>query len=380
MELRSPTGTVAHIIRERRTVLQFKQDAVSADLLEELLDVAVWAPNHHLQEPWRFVAFQDEGRQVLASAIYAGFPPERREKTDPEKITARILSVPMHLLIVMPIDPRPLVYEEDFAAGRTVLIAACAIIPLLLSACGSTATKSPSPAPASVETAAPATTPPDTKRTSTDASGKQVEVPANPQRVVALSETDLDAMLALGLKPVGTVSGRGQTLIPRYLGDRPAGIPIVGTVSQPTMDKVIELNPDLILAGSLADPQILAQLSAIAPTVNTSASGEAWKTVFQRIATTPNQESEVKQWFDRYDKKVTEVKAKLGPNASAQVSVVRWNPAGPIYMSKDLFTSQVLAEVGLKRVAMRDGQVIAGGVTTHRLGPGLGAQSVQYQG
>lgn len=121
MEITVQRGAVAQAITERRTVVQFKPDPVSPELLEELLDVAVWAPNHHLREPWRFIAVQGEGRRMLASAIYAGFPPERREKVAPEKITDRILSVPMHLIVVAPVDPRPLVYEEDFAA-------ACALI------------------------------------------------------------------------------------------------------------------------------------------------------------------------------------------------------------------------------------------------------------
>lgn len=44
----------------------------------------------------------------------------------------------------------------------------------------------------------------------TDATGTSVKVPAAPERVVALSEMDLDAALALGVKPVGLTAGRGQ--------------------------------------------------------------------------------------------------------------------------------------------------------------------------
>ncbi|TXS33716.1 ABC transporter substrate-binding protein, partial [Streptomyces sp. gb1(2016)] len=36
----------------------------------------------------------------------------------------------------------------------------------------------------------------------TDATGTKVKVPATPERVVALSEMDLDASLALGVEPV----------------------------------------------------------------------------------------------------------------------------------------------------------------------------------
>ena len=43
-----------------------------------------------------------------------------------------------------------------------------------------------------------------------DAFGHPVTVPSAPQRVITLSELDLDAALALGITPVGTINGRGQ--------------------------------------------------------------------------------------------------------------------------------------------------------------------------
>ncbi|HWB70648.1 MAG TPA: hypothetical protein VG452_00395, partial [Egibacteraceae bacterium] len=49
--------------------------------------------------------------------------------------------------------------------------------------------------------------PPDAAdhRTVVDASGEQVEVPADPQRIVVLNQyAPLDALLALGVKPVGS--------------------------------------------------------------------------------------------------------------------------------------------------------------------------------
>ena len=41
-------------IRSRRTHKAFAPDPVPRDLLDELLAIARWAPNHHLTNPWRF--------------------------------------------------------------------------------------------------------------------------------------------------------------------------------------------------------------------------------------------------------------------------------------------------------------------------------------
>src|SRR5690606_6699781 len=38
----------------------------------------------------------------------------------------------------------------------------------------------------------------------------EICVPENPQRIVTITDSDLDAVLALGLQPVGVTNGRGQ--------------------------------------------------------------------------------------------------------------------------------------------------------------------------
>jgi nitroreductase len=45
---------VERAIRERRTHKVFGRDPVDRELLDELLELARWAPNHHLTNPWRF--------------------------------------------------------------------------------------------------------------------------------------------------------------------------------------------------------------------------------------------------------------------------------------------------------------------------------------
>jgi nitroreductase len=45
---------VEKAIRTRRTHKAFAAQAVDAAVLEELFELARWAPNHHLTNPWRF--------------------------------------------------------------------------------------------------------------------------------------------------------------------------------------------------------------------------------------------------------------------------------------------------------------------------------------
>lgn len=51
---------IAERIRARRTTKIFLKQKVSKDLLRNAIEVARWAPNHHLTEPWHFYLFGDE--------------------------------------------------------------------------------------------------------------------------------------------------------------------------------------------------------------------------------------------------------------------------------------------------------------------------------
>jgi nitroreductase len=55
-------------IRERRSIGLVKPDAVDQTLIEKLLEAAVYAPNHHHTEPWRFIVLTGDGRGVLGQA------------------------------------------------------------------------------------------------------------------------------------------------------------------------------------------------------------------------------------------------------------------------------------------------------------------------
>lgn len=107
------TNPVAHAIRERRTIKKFKPDPVSLELICDLLNISVWAPNHGLREPWRFVLFVDEGKQVIVDAIIQNAV----KKRDPEML----LRVPAYLLVIVNEDARTRERDEDYAAACTLI-------------------------------------------------------------------------------------------------------------------------------------------------------------------------------------------------------------------------------------------------------------------
>lgn len=55
-------------IRTRRTHKSFGADAVPGDVLDELFELARWAPNHHRTNPWRFRVLGPESFERLKFA------------------------------------------------------------------------------------------------------------------------------------------------------------------------------------------------------------------------------------------------------------------------------------------------------------------------
>lgn len=93
------------------------------------------------------------------------------------------------------------------------------------------------------------------------------ELPAPATRVVALEWTYAEDLLALGMQPVGVADVGGFRT---WVATDPTlddGVADVGTRQEPSLEAILALEPDLILAVDFRHRPILDQLEAIAPTL-----------------------------------------------------------------------------------------------------------------
>jgi len=134
-----------------------------------------------------------------------------------------------------------------------------------------------------------------------------VTVPTNPQRIVSI--THLGDLAALGVKPVGAGSLALENSI--LLKDELAGVANVGDVS---MEKVLELNPDLIIVPSYLPADNVEQLKKIAPVVTLATTGwegidplEEVKTMGELLG----KQKEAEEFITRYKQKAEEAKKKI---------------------------------------------------------------------
>jgi iron complex transport system substrate-binding protein len=196
-----------------------------------------------------------------------------------------------------------------------------------------------------------------TTREVTDAQGRTVEVPAAPKKVVALSEPTLDAALALGIEPVGTTAGRGQKGVSTYLAGKAKNSEVVATVAEADLEKVAALRPDLILLDeTTAAKSQVSKLREIAPTVLTAKLNEDWKKAFTATAEALNEKSRAEKILDDFDADVAATRKKLGDNADAVVSVVRWQNNAPsvVGVGKN-HVGSTLTALGVRRPANQQG-------------------------
>lgn len=116
-------------IRTRRDIERFAPETPPRELIERLLDAAVWAPNHRLTEPWRFTVLAGGGRDAMADALEGWLGTQGAPEGAARAARSKLLRAPVVLVVsqlASPEDPeRDL---EDYAACY------CAIENLLLAA------------------------------------------------------------------------------------------------------------------------------------------------------------------------------------------------------------------------------------------------------
>ncbi|MFJ6811595.1 ABC transporter substrate-binding protein [Streptomyces anulatus] len=231
--------------------------------------------------------------------------------------------------------------RRALAAGSLAVTAA-----LALAGCGSSD-------PATDSSDSPAKT-----RTVSTANG-DVDVPASPKRVVVLDSGELDSAITLGVRPVGATHSASEDAFPTYLpASETKDITPVGEIANANLESVAALKPDLILTSKVRDGERYDELSKIAPTVMTEATGSAWKENFQIHAEALGKQAEAKKVLATYDTQVAKVTEALGGKekaAATDVNFVRFVEGAEIRIyGKQNYIGSLLADIGTGRPPITD--------------------------
>jgi nitroreductase len=105
----------ASVLRGRRSIDLFAPDAVDAATLRAAIEVARWAPNHRLTEPWRFYLLGHETTGAVVDLAVELEVAKKGEKAGPVR-RARLEAVPGMFVLTSSRSDDVLVDRENYAA------------------------------------------------------------------------------------------------------------------------------------------------------------------------------------------------------------------------------------------------------------------------
>ncbi len=207
-------------------------------------------------------------------------------------------------------------------------------------------------------------------RTITHAMG-ETEISGTPTRIVTLDWSASEILLAMDISPIAVtdLAGMKQYLKPEGLAPE---IVDVGQPFEPNLEKIVELEPDLILAETFGQAALYDELSSIAPTVMYSNAPplegspthlESLENNIVLVADAANKRERGVQLVDSLHEKYDEATQKLeaaGLDGTKFATGAVDPPYGDYSTStlrlfdRTFFMSQILSEMGLENVVTEE--------------------------
>jgi len=209
--------------------------------------------------------------------------------------------------------------------GITLLV--LLLTALLLAACGSNNAPAASPSPSPSQEASPTSSaePSPSAESGTrqyeDALGRKVEIPTRPERIIA--HYYASEFTALGVPIVGTNYLNAQLVLTQ---DQLEGIEDIGGDGLvPNIEKVLALEPDLIVVPDFLEAADVDALAKVAPTVVVAYGADAFEHV-REAADLAGKPELAEAWQKGYDEKVAKqrevVQAHIKPGETASAFVL----------------------------------------------------------
>ncbi|MGM7723997.1 ABC transporter substrate-binding protein [Metabacillus sp. Hm71] len=174
------------------------------------------------------------------------------------------------------------------------------------------------------------------------------EIKGTPKKVVILTNEGTEALLSMGVKPVGAVqSWLGEPWYD-HIADDMKDVEVVGTESEVNVEAIAALQPDLIIGNKMRQEKIYDKLSAIAPTVFAETLRGDWQENFKLYAKALNREEEGNKVIEDFEARITELKETAGDKLNQEVSVVRFMAGLTRVYYTDTFSGVIFDKLGLK--------------------------------
>lgn len=175
-------------------------------------------------------------------------------------------------------------------------------------------------------------------------------IEGTPEKIVTLYQGATDAAVEMGVKPVGAVESWLQQPYYEYLSADMEGVPVVGEETQPNLEEIAKLEPDLIIASQIRHEEIYEQLSQIAPTVVHETVYD-FKGTVEMMGEAMNQQEKADELISAWDDRVADfqgkIQEKVGDQWPMHVTVANFREDhARIYVTG--FAGSILTELGFE--------------------------------
>ena len=136
-----------------------------------------------------------------------------------------------------------------------------------------------------------------------------------PSRVVALEYSFVDALAQVGVSPVGVADDNKIDRILPQVREKIAAWQSVGTRSQPSLEVIASLKPDLIIADPSRHTAVFEELKKIAPTVMFDSRHESYQEnleTAQKIGDLVGKSNEMKAKINEHNDYIANIAKNLG--------------------------------------------------------------------
>ena len=215
---------------------------------------------------------------------------------------------------------------------------------MILAACGKTDEKTPTSGEDKVK---------EESYTVTHAMG-ETTIKGEPKRIVVLTNEGVEALLAMGVTPVGAVEAFTGDTWYEHTAEQLKDTKPVGNESEPSLEAIAALKPDLIIGNKMRQEKVYEQLNKIAPTVFAETLRGDWQENFKLYSQAINKEEVGQEKLDAYNDRIEEMKASLGEKTQQKVSMVRFMAGDVRIYHKDSFSGVILEQLGFARPAEQD--------------------------
>lgn len=196
------------------------------------------------------------------------------------------------------------------------------------------------------------------------------EVPAEPKRIIVLEQGFTQTVAELDVKPIGVADDNKPERFPQDTLAYIEGYTSVGARSEPNLEVMRTLKPDLIIADTSRHSNVYEELSAIAPTIvfkNDTANYEDIISSTRAIGEALGKSEETTAMLDKHQQQLEKLKQSINSNQSVLIIAADEEASQSFQVRTDqAFHSSFLQSLGL-HYALTDTEEVSQLMTNEQL-------------